>query len=79
MHFKYGQSACYAFSDLGFPLTQTPHQNCFLFQSLYSKIKILDEIKFDQEILTKLLRRMDQVNINLLRDSDYQTRTRVFA
>ena len=37
------------------------------------EIKILDKIKFNQEILTKLLREMHQLRIDLPYNSDYQT------
>ena len=37
------------------------------------KLKILNRIKFNQQISTKLLKRMHQLSINLLCSSDYQT------
>ena len=37
------------------------------------KLTILNRIKFNQEILTKFLKRMHQLSINLLCSSDYQT------
>ena len=52
------------------------HQNkphFSLFQLVYQKIKILNYVKFNQEILTKLLARMHQLNINLLCSSMCQT------
>ena len=44
-----------------------------LFQLVCQKTKILHRIKFNQEILTKLLKRMHWLSINLLCSSDYQT------
>ena len=44
-----------------------------LFQLVCQKIKILHKIKFNQEILTKLLKGMHQLSISLLCSSDYQT------
>ena len=37
------------------------------------KIKILHKIRFHQEILTKVLTKIHQFSINLLRFSNYQT------
>ena len=56
-----------------FALQQIPDKSFSLFQLLCQKLKILNRIKFDQEILTKLLKRMHQLSINPLCSSDYQT------
>ena len=53
--------------------TKTPDQNFSLFQVVYQKIKVLQEMKFNQEILTKLLTGMQQLSINLLCSSECQT------
>ena len=44
-----------------------------LFQLMGQKNKVLHGIKFNQEILTKLLKTMHQLSINLLCSSDYRT------
>ena len=55
-----------------------PQTKIFLFQFVDQKIKILDKIKFNQEILTILLRRMHHLSINLPCNSDYKTTYRFF-
>ena len=50
-----------------------PQTEVFLFQLVCEKLTILNRIKFNQEILTKFLKRMHQLSINLLFCSDYQT------
>ena len=49
--------------------TKNPRLKLF---SWVRKIKIFHKIKFNQEILTKLLKGMHQLNINLLCSSDNQ-------
>ena len=50
-----------------------PQTKSFLFQLEYQKTKILHRMKFNQEILKKLLKETHQHSINLLYSSDYQT------
>ena len=56
-----------------FCTTTYPRLKFFLFQLVCQKTKILRRIKFNQEVLMKLLKRMHQLSINLLCSSDYQT------
>ena len=56
-----------------FCTTTNPRLKFFSVSVVCQKIKILHRIKFNQEILKKLLKRMHQLSINLLWSSDYQT------
>ena len=50
-----------------------PRLKFSLFQLVCQKNKVLHRIKFNQEILMKLQKTMDQLSINLLCSSDYRT------
>ena len=50
-----------------------PRLKFSLFQLVCQKNKVLNRIKFKQEILTILLKTMHQLSINLLCSSDYRT------